>query len=69
MESMFGKCISLSSFPDLSNWNINNTSKKKKIFNKCISCLIIPNIKENEEDEHINEGDEDSGEYSYEEEN
>ena len=44
MSYMFDKCSTLSSIPDISQWNTSNVSNMSFMFNECISLLSIPDI-------------------------
>ena len=44
MNNMFYHCFSLSSLPDISNWNTNNVNKMSYIFEECSSLLSLPDI-------------------------
>ena len=44
MSSMFYRCSSLSSLPDISNWNTNNVNDMRYIFYKCSSLSSLPDI-------------------------
>ena len=44
MSFMFDNCSSLSSLPDISNWNTSNVSNMSFMFNDCISLLSLPDI-------------------------
>ena len=43
MNYMFYGCSSLSSLPDISNWNNNNVNDMSEMFYGCFSILNIPN--------------------------
>ena len=42
MSSIFQLCSSLSSLPDISNWNTNNIKDMTEMFHGCKSSLKIP---------------------------
>ena len=44
MMSMFYGCSSLSSLPDISNWNTNNVTNMWGIFCGCSSLSFLPDI-------------------------
>ena len=44
MSYMFDNCSSLSSLPNISNWNTSNVSNMSFMFNECISLLSLPDI-------------------------
>ena len=44
MRGIFCECSSLSSLPDISNWNINNVTYMSGIFYGCSSLLSLPDI-------------------------
>ena len=44
MSSMFSKCKSLTSLPDISNWNTQNVTDMSYMFNNCKSLLFLPDI-------------------------
>ena len=46
MSQMFYKCESLSSLPDISEWNINNVTNMSHMFYKCESLSSLPDISE-----------------------
>ena len=41
---MFYGCSSLTSFPDISKWDINNVNSMKFMFYKCSSLISFPDI-------------------------
>ncbi len=41
---MFARCLSLSSLPDISKWNVKNVQEMEYIFMGCFSLLSLPNI-------------------------
>ena len=41
---MFGDCISLTSLPDISNWNTNNVTNMFRMFAGYISLKSLPDI-------------------------
>ena len=41
---MFSWCSSLSSLPDISNWNTNNVTNMSEMFNGCSSLSSLPDI-------------------------
>ena len=41
---MFGECQSLSSLPDISNWNTNNVANISHMFSECKSLSSLPDI-------------------------
>ena len=41
INNMFSGCLSLSTLPDISKWNINNIIDKIEMFSDCISLLIL----------------------------
>ena len=57
MSGMFKGCSSLTSFPDISNWNVENVDKDD-MFLDCDDS-IIPKFKKNEEDKDDDDDDED----------
>ena len=44
MSYMFGGCESLSSLPDISNWNTNNVKYMSYMFCVCSSLSSLPDI-------------------------
>ena len=44
MKYMFKDCISLTSLPDISKWNIENVDEMDDIFEGCISSICQPII-------------------------
>jgi surface protein len=42
MSNMFGNCVSLTSLPDISKWNISNDTEMFDMFWGCKSSLNIP---------------------------
>ena len=42
MNVMFCGCESLSSLPDISNWDITNLESMYNMFYKCKESLVIP---------------------------
>ena len=44
MLQMLSDCSSLSSLPDISNWNTSNVTNMSYIFNNCKSLLSLPDI-------------------------
>jgi len=44
MSYLFSKYSSLSSLPDISEWNINNVTDISYLFSKCSSLLSLPDI-------------------------
>ena len=44
MNSMFRKCESLSSLPDISKWNTKNVTSMSDMFRKCESLSSLPDI-------------------------
>ena len=44
MNSMFYGCSSLTSLPDISNWNTINVTNMSEIFSKCSSLSSLPDI-------------------------
>jgi hypothetical protein len=44
MEKMFNGCFSLSSFPYISKWNMNEVGNIQGMFCGCLSTSSIPNI-------------------------
>ena len=44
MSNMFYKCSSLSSLPDISNWNTNNITNMSNMFEGCSSLSSLPDI-------------------------
>ena len=44
MSGIFFGCISLSSIPDISKWNIDNAKDMSFIFTKCTSLISLPDI-------------------------
>ena len=44
MSDMFCGCSSLSSLPDISNWNTNNVTDMSSMFNGCSSLSSLPDI-------------------------
>ena len=44
MKKIFANCISLTSLPDISNWNINNVIKMNEIFYNCSSLISLPDL-------------------------
>ena len=45
MSSMFNKCSSLSSLPDISKWNTNNVTDMNHMFYGCSNMILSTNIK------------------------
>ena len=45
MDSMFERCYSLSSFPNIARWNTRKVKFMNRMFYKCISLNALPNIK------------------------
>ena len=41
---MFSECSSLSSIPDISNWNTNNVNDMYSMFSRCSSLSSLPDI-------------------------
>ena len=41
---MFNACSSLSSLPDISNWNTSNVNKMLFMFNECSKLSSLPDI-------------------------
>ena len=44
MSYMFSNCESLTSLPDISNWNTNNVTNMSYMFSNCYSLKILPDI-------------------------
>jgi len=44
MKNMFSYCVSVTNFPDISNWNINNVKDKDGMFYQCKNCGNISEI-------------------------
>ena len=44
MSHMFYNCSSLSSFPDISNWDTSNVTNMSEMFDKCLSLSSLPDI-------------------------
>ena len=44
MSNMFNGCRSLSSLPDISEWNTNNVTDMSYMFNGCRSLKSLPDI-------------------------
>ena len=44
MRSMFNNCSSLTSLPDISNWNTTNVTNMNSIFYYCSSLTSFPDI-------------------------
>ena len=42
MMGLFKECSSLSSLPDISNWNTKNVTNMNSMFTGCNDSLIIP---------------------------
>lgn len=43
---MFGQCSSITSFPDISNWDTCNVVYMKHLFNNCSSLIGLFDISE-----------------------
>ena len=44
MSNMFYRCSSLSSLPDISEWNTNNVTNMSQMFRECSSLSSLPLI-------------------------
>ena len=44
MKAMFSECISLTSLPDISNWNTKNVTNMSFMFSLCSSLKSLPDI-------------------------
>jgi len=44
MDYLFYNCESLSSLPNMSQWNTNNVTKMNKLFSGCKSLSSLPDI-------------------------
>ena len=44
MSYLFYKCTTLSSLPDISNWNISNVNNMNYIFYNCTKLSSLPEI-------------------------
>ena len=44
MSCMFSGCSSLSSLPDISNWNTSNVTDMYRMFYECSSLSSLPDI-------------------------
>ena len=44
MSGLFEDCTSLKSLPNISKWNMKNTSNISRIFKGCSSLISLPDI-------------------------
>ena len=44
MSGMFYQCSSLTSLPNISNWNTNNVTNMNGMFDQCLSLISLPDF-------------------------
>jgi len=59
MKDMFKGCSSLTSFPDISKWSIENVSNKRNMFLDCDESIIPEKFKKEEKSDEEKDDDDD----------